>query len=394
MKEYKINELITLKLEGKSTVIYVKNSRFIQCKNLILSILIDDIPALEDIKSIDETTEKYEKTLNAKTRNIPPEAEFWGHCSNLQVWAENGYNTDLLSTDLSFPLLRELVKNGDYIAKEVMKEEILHRLKNGTDKAIIFLLDNDFLQYFTQEEISVIYDENLSKFQSSNFALPFLRAMVMQKIPSVKKDYKNLVRENLFKKINASDKELINFCHYLVALKKKDLINVFEQLRQLKDTTEEQKFRLLDILIRELQFDYGGVIRFNLSDIAKVLLVENEQNYFLEIANSSPYPYTQLDFASDEVRRRHWENKLYFETYRGHIYSIEIELSRFNEEKFYKNLKDLKNFSKIELVNLLCWKKYNSSLVKQTLLHTKSIKLIQIYEFFKLPPNLLEISPD
>ena len=58
MKEYKINEHITLKLEGKTTVIYIKNLRFIHCKKLVLDVLINDIPSLETVKSIDVIAER------------------------------------------------------------------------------------------------------------------------------------------------------------------------------------------------------------------------------------------------------------------------------------------------------------------------------------------------
>ena len=388
MKEYKINDYIILKLEDDSTVIYINNSRFIQCKKLVLDVSIDDIPSLGTAESMDDVAKRLKKSIGRKT-NITPEDEFWGHCSNIQAWVEYNYNTDLLHTSLSFPLLRELVRNGDPIAKEVLKDEILHRLILGEETATIFLLDNDYLEYFTKEEISTIYKENLLKFQSPKFLLPLLRAMVVMEIPDVQNDYKKIVKETLIRKYKASEGVLIGLCHYLVALEKKELIDVFEQFRRLKNFTEGEKFRVLDILMHGLQFDYGGVINFRLSDVAKILLVDNEQNPFLDIVNTSDYPYIQEDFSSDEVRQRSWEDKLYFETFRGHVDSIEIDLDRFNEKVFYRKISNLKNFLKLEVVNLLCWSKYDSALVKQALTRTKSIKLIQIYDFFKDPPNFV-----
>ncbi len=52
---------------------------------------------------------------------ILPIKEFWGHCSNLQAWAEYGYDTRLLHPNLAFPLLEKLATVGDPIAKKVFK---------------------------------------------------------------------------------------------------------------------------------------------------------------------------------------------------------------------------------------------------------------------------------
>lgn len=61
-----------------------------QCKFLLLNIPVEKINFLDEI-------------------------EFWGHCSNLQVWAENNYDTRLLHRNLSSPLLKQLSDLGDSI---------------------------------------------------------------------------------------------------------------------------------------------------------------------------------------------------------------------------------------------------------------------------------------
>ena len=48
MKEFKVNEYITLKLEGGKTNIYVKSQLFNQCKFLFINI------AVEKVRSFDE----------------------------------------------------------------------------------------------------------------------------------------------------------------------------------------------------------------------------------------------------------------------------------------------------------------------------------------------------
>ncbi len=82
IKEFKVNDYITLRLEKGKTFIYVKGERFDQCKYLLLNIRIDEITSLEDIESIDEAAEKLDTGLEGdEDMIIPPEVEFWGHCS-------------------------------------------------------------------------------------------------------------------------------------------------------------------------------------------------------------------------------------------------------------------------------------------------------------------------
>lgn len=120
-----------MKLESGKTNIYVKGQLFRCCKFLTLNIPVERISSFEEIESVDEVAEKqgqFFKGISAKKLNIPPEVEFWGHCSNLQVWAENNYNTRLLHHNLIFPLLYRLTHIGDPIAIEVFKEEIAKTL--------------------------------------------------------------------------------------------------------------------------------------------------------------------------------------------------------------------------------------------------------------------------
>ena len=56
---------------------------------------------------------------------INPVDEFKGHCSNIQTWFENGYNTQILHSNLSFPLLKALSRTDDPQASKIFKEEIL-----------------------------------------------------------------------------------------------------------------------------------------------------------------------------------------------------------------------------------------------------------------------------
>ncbi len=63
MKEFNVNEYITLKLEDGKTNIYIKGEKFIQCIRLFLHIPEQNIESFEEINSIDEATEVYDKYI-------------------------------------------------------------------------------------------------------------------------------------------------------------------------------------------------------------------------------------------------------------------------------------------------------------------------------------------
>jgi len=155
MQEFRVNEYLTLRLEDECTIIYVGKMRFRQCKYLLLNIHIDEMQFLDEIESIDEAAEMLDKSQEGaepKDVEIPPEAEFWGHCSNLQVWFENDYDTRLLHSNLAFPLLKKLAEMGDPLAREVFKREIIKRYRNGTEATRKFLVIENFLAYLPTDE--------------------------------------------------------------------------------------------------------------------------------------------------------------------------------------------------------------------------------------------------
>ncbi|MHA1486982.1 MAG: hypothetical protein ACTSSC_07390 [Promethearchaeota archaeon] len=170
----KINENLTLKLENRITNLYVNGKRFRQCKRLVLNILKEDIPRYEEIDSIDEAANVYNEHLYRnkivtgpmatpvpnQRHDITPEQEFWGHCSNIQVWVENDYDTRILMSNLSFPLLRELAKLGDPKAKKVYKEEIALRLESGYPSVVQYLIIQGYLGEFSPSEFHTILESN------------------------------------------------------------------------------------------------------------------------------------------------------------------------------------------------------------------------------------------
>ncbi len=167
LAEFRINNFLTLKLEGNISRIYVKGERFLQCMRLVLNIQKDEAHEYDEIDSIDEAVEINKKHLwrnrivqgpaaildRSQNHTISPEQEFMGHCSNLQVWAENNYDTRLLHSNLSFPLLKKLTEAGDPTAGNVFKGEIAQRLQCGHPSVIQYLIVQGYIDFLTKEDI-------------------------------------------------------------------------------------------------------------------------------------------------------------------------------------------------------------------------------------------------
>lgn len=157
--EFVVNEYIALKLENNKTIMYVNGEECDLCCGVLVNVA-GDYPRLSggNQDSVDFVIDsgKYKSTSNVEIRKkVTPEEEFWAFCSNLQVWVENDYNTDLLHYDASIPLLDKLVQAGDPLAKEAFKREILRRLRYGTYLAVSFLKFEGYLNRanLTSEEI-------------------------------------------------------------------------------------------------------------------------------------------------------------------------------------------------------------------------------------------------
>lgn len=166
MKEFKINDFIALRLEKDKVNVYINDYKIIQCKYLLLQNPKDNLNAdEEDFTSIDQLAESLDKSLElddsieAQSYNIDPETEFWAHCSNIQAWAENNYDTQMLHVNLSFPLLKRLTMAGDPLAKEVFKGEIMKRFKSGNLNVMTFLTKEGYLEFLDWDDIDFIYKD-------------------------------------------------------------------------------------------------------------------------------------------------------------------------------------------------------------------------------------------
>ncbi|MBN1216574.1 MAG: leucine-rich repeat domain-containing protein [Candidatus Lokiarchaeota archaeon] len=161
MKEFRINEYLSVKLEDNKTQIYVAGERFMQCAALLFHLPVKDLNYFEGITSIDDAQLNFEKIYDetglAMGEDIPPEEEFWGHCSNLQAWYEHGYDTRLLHSNLAFPLLKKLSEAGDEQAKHMFFEEIIYRYKNGNLFTRRFLSEEQFLNLLPIDMLLHLY---------------------------------------------------------------------------------------------------------------------------------------------------------------------------------------------------------------------------------------------
>ena len=160
---FEINNYLTLKLENNKSIIYVNNKKFIQCKYLLLNNQAYKAEVKKHNTNIDRIAESLDNSLEIPEENefqIPVETEFWAHCSNLQAWADNGYDTQILHSNLAFPLLKRLTEVGDPLAKEVFKKEIIERFRDGNQLSVMtFLVKEGYLDYLSWDESTSLYEE-------------------------------------------------------------------------------------------------------------------------------------------------------------------------------------------------------------------------------------------
>lgn len=165
MTEFKINEYLKLKLENDITYIYVDNVKIHHCKYLLLNTADknrDSLAQLSNKDSIDEQAEALDHSLEKREEasvEIPPETEFWAHCSNLQAWYESGYDTRVLHSNLAFPLLKKLSEAGDNQARNAFKLEIMKRFRSGNLTVMTFLIKEGYLGLLDIEEWEQLHEE-------------------------------------------------------------------------------------------------------------------------------------------------------------------------------------------------------------------------------------------
>jgi len=188
-----VNKYLSLRLKEGKTFIYIKEKEFIQCRYLLLNIPFEQIDDIDTLYNIDNLSDEFsELEYHNSKYKIPPEIEFWGHCSNLQVWYEYDYDTRLLHSNLSFPLLKKLNEAGDPLAKKVFKDEIANRFEKGNAKVMAYLLEENLFIDFSQDEILILL-ENLDVEQIITQD-PSLLFLLLNKINTKEKLYQSRIK--------------------------------------------------------------------------------------------------------------------------------------------------------------------------------------------------------
>ena len=165
MIKFQINKFIELRLEDGKTNIYINNQYFRHCKYILLRKCLFEIEneGILDIDSIDELAEQLDNSLEQKLPEgigISVETQFWVHCSNMQVWAEHDYDSKLLHSNLSFPLLKRLTEVGDLTARKVFKDEVAKRFASKHEPVSLFLIKGGYLHFFNNEELLTLAEVN------------------------------------------------------------------------------------------------------------------------------------------------------------------------------------------------------------------------------------------
>ncbi|MFX1506818.1 MAG: hypothetical protein ACFFDC_12010, partial [Promethearchaeota archaeon] len=211
--EFTVNDYITLKLEQGRTYLYVNDVLFQQCKFLLLTFPLDEVDDYGEMDSIDEIADTLKWSLEGQlddegelvSYDIPAHTEFWGHCSNLQAWAEYNYDTRLLHSSLSFPLLKNLYDAGDPQAKEVFQEEICKRFETYYQNTILYLLEQNYIQYLTEDQKEMLLKNWIEK----DFENAFVLLIGNKHLDKFGEQYRSLILENLSKNIELRESILV-----------------------------------------------------------------------------------------------------------------------------------------------------------------------------------------
>ena len=143
--------------QAKRARVLVDGKPFLHC-----SFVVADIPSTDrDIQSIDDLAQYQDARIlegDNVRKYLTPIEEVFAHASNLQAWAEHGYDTRLLHSNIAFPLLKELANAGDETAARAFKIELEERIDNGNAQsceAILqictnLILDEDILEMLWQ----------------------------------------------------------------------------------------------------------------------------------------------------------------------------------------------------------------------------------------------------
>ncbi len=142
-RRFVVNEYIDVAWdeEKERVQVLVAGEPVLHCAFLVAAIS----PTDDEVSSIDDLTERDgARRLQGKDVRelLSIDEEVRAHASNIQAWAENGYNTRLLHSNISFTLLKALVRAGDAKAERVLDAELVERIRDGSRATREAILDS------------------------------------------------------------------------------------------------------------------------------------------------------------------------------------------------------------------------------------------------------------
>jgi Leucine-rich repeat (LRR) protein len=409
---------------------------------LLLSIPKKRIRDYDDIGSIDEASERLSRRMEfgRSQLDIPPETEFWGHCSNIQAWAENNYDTRILHRSLSFPLLKKLSEAGDPIAKQVFKEEIASRLESGYPSVIGFLSQRGYINILNEEEFkSVVEDTNMLDnlmnylgFTSRGSSTDINR--IMEKANRVSHDfvkekmasflnqndlyiYRGLARLNYFQKMDFGEKiKLLKDCNsmlyqFFVEYKEKDFflkgnmsLNLskrgIKDMREIRGIRRLKHLKALDLSNNMITDIHGlenckNLIRLKLrgNPLPKELL---DKLGGLKADGNAKKPKNFIEYCQNKESNNVQTvsvNGLEFDAYNGELYLKYLGIQDLSEIEGLQKLENLKilDLSYNELTNVKGLENFTSlkvlNLQNNRLLDTLGLEKLRNLEELRLYRN-------
>lgn len=396
-KEFKVNDYITLKLEVNpwegywETVIYVNERRFDQCKFLLLDIPIEKIKTFDEIESIDEAAEKLDRSLeniNKHSEGIPPDVEFWGHCSNLQVWFENDYDSRLLHRNLAFPLLKKLTELEDPLAKRMFKEEIAKRMESGHYSVIEYLKEGKYLNYLNYEEryslIKNLKSKNI-KTEYVEFKEGLYEFVINKKLDLREKgikeitDIKGLDTFTELEELLLCDNEIseIKGLESLISLKKLYIRkNQISEIKGLNHLVNLEELHLNNNIISEIKGLENlvnlRVLWIDQNNIKKIRGLENLTNLvWLSLNGNQIVKIENLDNLVNLATLSFWRNNI------EKISGLENLVKLENIDLKKNNIKEIKGLENLINLKTLCLNNNKISEIKgiETLKNLESLNL-------------------
>lgn len=407
MREFKVNDYITLKLQNNKTNIYVKNRRFTNCMYLLMNIHVDRVRDYDQIDSIDEAAEILDKSLEGSQspRLISPEEEFVGHCSNIQAWAENNYDTRILHRNLAFPLLKRLSNVGDPIAKKRFKEEIALRYSSGHTSVIMFLTESGYLKYLSSEELGCLLDDNklpiisnishgfkvifnsASEFTISNYfqrSIHFLKQNLgIHNVPFVISNVINDFSEDQKRKI------VRNIFNYLKTEKDFPIIDYLNRFKVYLDlaplNTIKYDNRIVGILNKPL-------ITLSNQNIEEIRKIKNLKGYYkeieeLDLSNNNIKNLEGIEDFTNLKRLNMNNNKINYITDLDSLKKLEYLSFRNNNLSEIQGFAELINLEHLDLSGNIKISKIPDSIHEMQSLKILKLNNCQIKEFSEVVSN-------